>query len=71
MSTVKIVNLDKDTTTTTTIDNDVASINLQTGDMSVLLINKAILTPFMKKNILLCPVQCHLNDMAMNNVPKI
>ncbi len=53
----------------TTMDAAVAFDNPHTGDMSVLLINQAILIPSMK-NILLCPMQCHLNGVSINDVPK-
>ncbi len=37
--------------------------------MLVLPINQAILIPFMK-NMLLCPIQCHLNAIDVNYMPK-
>ncbi len=45
-----------------TFDATVACDDLWTEDTSVLLINQAILIPYMKI-ILLCPMRCHLNDM--------
>ena len=53
----------------TTVDAAVAYDNPQTGETSVLLINQAILIPSIK-NILLCPMQCHLNGVTVNDVPK-
>ncbi len=53
----------------TTVNAAVASDNPQTGDMSVLLNNQAILIPSIK-NILLCPMQCCLNSDSVNYVTK-
>ena len=53
----------------TTVDAAVAYDNPQTGDTSVLLINQAIMIPSMN-NILLCPMQCRLNGVTVNDVPK-
>ncbi len=51
------------------MDAAVAYDNPQTGDTSVLLINQAIMIPSIK-NILLCPMQCCLNGVTVNDVPK-
>ncbi len=53
----------------TTVDAAVAYDNPQTGDTSVLLIIQAILIPSLK-NIVLCPVQCCLNCVTINGMPK-
>ena len=51
------------------MDAAVAYDNPQTGETSVLLINQAIMIPSIK-NILLCPMQCCLNGVTVNDVPK-
>ena len=53
----------------TTVDAAVAYDDPWTGDTSVLLINQAIMIPSIK-NMLLCPMQCHLDGMAVNDVLK-
>ncbi len=53
----------------TTVDAAVAYDDTLTGDTSVLLVNQAILIPFIK-NILLCPMQCHLNGATVNDAPN-
>ena len=53
----------------TTVDAAVAYDDPQTGNVSLLLINQAILIPSME-NILLCPMQCRLNNVTVNDVPK-
>ncbi len=53
----------------TTVNAAVAYNNSQIGNTSVLLINQAILIPSIK-NILLCPMQCHLNGVSIDDVPK-
>ncbi len=52
----------------TTVDAAVAYNDPQTGDTSVLLFNQAILFPSIK-NILLCPIQCRLNGVTVNDMP--
>ncbi len=50
----------------TTVDTPLAYDNLQVGDMSVLLINQAILIP-LYKNILFLPMEYHCPLMACSN----
>ncbi len=53
----------------TAVDAAVAVDDPQIGDTSVLLINQAILIPFIE-NILLGPMHCRLNGVTVNDVPK-
>ncbi len=52
-----------------TVRGVVAYNDLQTGRMLHLIINQAIHTPHLDHH-LLCPMQCCVNDVIVNNLPK-
>ncbi len=52
-----------------TVSGVVAYDDPQTGKMLHVIINQAIHIPHLDHH-LLCPMQCHVNDMIVNNLPK-
>jgi hypothetical protein len=52
-----------------TVSSVVAYDDPQTGRMLHLIINQAIHIPHLDHH-LLCPMQCHVNDVIVNNLPK-
>ncbi len=52
-----------------TVSGVVAYNDPQTGRMLYLIINQAIHIPHLD-NHLLCPMQCHVNDVIVNDLPK-
>jgi hypothetical protein len=52
-----------------TVSGVVAYVDPQTGRMLHLIINQAIHIPHLDHH-LLCPMQCHVNDVTVNNLPK-
>jgi hypothetical protein len=52
-----------------TVSGVIAYDDSQTGRTLHLIINQAIHTPHLDHH-LLCPMQCHVNDVTVNNLPK-
>ncbi len=66
MSTVMMIYHDsKSRLNITSVDAFIAYEKPQTGDLTGLLINQAIVIPFMQ-NLLLYPMQYHLNNILVN-----
>ncbi len=68
---VSVVGYDKSLGSKTyqTVSGVVAYDDPQTGSMLHLIINQAIHIPHLDHH-LLCPMQCRVNDMTVNNLPK-